>query len=165
MKGAKRVAICGMLVALAFIFSYIEMLIPISFGIPGIKLGLANLIILSSLYFLSPANVLIILVTRIFLSGFLFSNMAAIIYSLAGGLLSFLIMLIFKKLDKFSSIGVSILGGISHNIGQILVAVMVVDNLKIAFYLPILLISGAVTGTVIGVVSKRVMKIRLWKYI
>lgn len=155
---SKKVATCGMLVALAFIFSYVEMLIPFSFGIPGIKLGLANLVVLSCIYLIQPGEVLIILLSRIFLAGFLFGNMSTIIYSLAGGILSFIIMLTVKKIDKFSIIGVSILGGISHNIGQIIVAVIAVSNLKIAFILPVLLLSGSVTGALVGIISKSVIK-------
>lgn len=152
---AKRVAKCGVLVALAFIFSYVEILIPFSVGIPGVKLGLANLVVLSCLFFISPAEVFLILVTRIFLSGFLFGNMAAIFYSLAGGILSFLGMILLKKTNAFSMIGVSILGGVLHNLGQLIVACFIVENPNLFFYLPILLVAGSISGLVIGIIAKK----------
>ena len=152
---AKRVALGGMLVAVAFMFSYLELLIPISFGIPGIKLGLANLVILSCMYVMQPLEVFVILLARILLSGFLFGNMTMMIYSLAGGVLSFLIMLFVKKTQVFSMIGASMLGGVFHNIGQIITAMLVVSNVRIITYLPVLLLSGAITGLLIGLLSKK----------
>ena len=152
---AKRVALGGMLVAVAFMFSYLELLIPISFGIPGIKLGLANLVILSCMYVMQPLEVFVILIARILLSGFLFGNMTMMIYSLAGGILSFLIMLFVKKTQVFSMIGASMLGGVFHNIGQIITAMLVVSNVRIITYLPVLLLSGAITGLLIGLLSKK----------
>ena len=152
---AKRVALGGMLVAVAFMFSYLELLIPISFGIPGIKLGLANLVILSCMYVMQPLEVFVILIARILLSGFLFGNMTMMIYSLAGGILSFLIMLFVKKTQVFSMIGASMLGGVFHNIGQIITAMLVVSNVRIITYLPVLLLSGGITGLLIGMLSKK----------
>ena len=108
---AKRVAYCGMLVALAMIFSYVESLIPLNFGVPGIKLGLANLVVLSGLYRMKPGEVVVVSFARILLLGFLFGNGVSIIYSLAGGLLSFVIMLVLIKKGGFSEIGVSVAGG------------------------------------------------------
>lgn len=152
------VARCGILVALALIFSFVETLIPISFGVPGIKLGLANLVVLSSLYLLPKKQVFVILIARIVLSGFLFGNMAAILYSIAGGIMSFGAMCFMKKINRFSKIGVSIIGGVAHNLGQIIVAIVVVSNLHLAYYFPILMISGAVTGAVVGIISESVMR-------
>lgn len=153
---AKKVAMSGMLVALAMIFSYVEAIIPFSVGIPGIKLGLANLVILGCLYLMNPFHVLMILIVRIVLSGFLFGNLSVIIYSLAGGLLSFAVMFAFKRIKFFSILGVSIIGGVTHNVGQIVVAIIVVENLSILAYLPVLLISGSMAGAVIGLISKRI---------
>ena len=159
---AGKVAFCGMLVALAMIFSYVESLIPISFGVPGIKLGLANLVVLSGLYLLRPHEVLIVSIARILLAGFMFGNGMSILYSLAGGLLSFLVMLLLKNSRKgggYSKIGVSIAGGVSHNIGQILVAAAVLKSWKMAYYLPVLMLSGLVTGFLIGILTDRVLRI------
>lgn len=160
---AKRVARCGMLVALAFIFSYVEAILPISVGIPGVRLGLANLVVLSMLYLLTPMEVFAILLGRIVLAGLTFGTLFSMIYSLAGGVLSFLIMLFFCKRRVFSVVGVSILGGVTHNMGQLLVAMFVVENLKLAYYLPVLLISGATAGAVIGILGKRLQGIRYFQ--
>ena len=158
MWNTKRISYGAMLVALAMIFSYVESLIPISLGIPGVKLGIANLVTITGLYYLRTKEVFLIVIMRILLAGFMFGNGASILYSLAGGLLSFGVMAAMKRLKGFSIVGVSIAGGISHNVGQILVAALVVENLRIMYYLPVLLISGTVTGLVIGIVGGRVLK-------
>ena len=156
---AKKTAECGMLVALAMIFSYVEALIPINFGIPGIKLGLANLVVLYGLYMMKPCEVLVVSITRILLIGFLFGNGMSIIYSLAGGLLSFAVMLPLTRVKKLSPIGVSTVGAVSHNIGQILVAAAILKSAGLFYYLPALMISGVVTGSLMGVLIQRILKI------
>lgn len=152
----KRVAYCAMLTALAMIFGYVEALIPFGFGIPGIKLGIANIVIVLALYMLPAYQALLIQLARIVLVSFLFGNMAMMIYSLAGGILSFFAMLLLKKAKGFSITGVSISGGVSHNIGQLAVAVLTVQNVRIAFYAPVLLIAGLLTGCLIGMLAYRV---------
>ncbi len=154
---AKTIAMLAMMVALALVLSYVESLIPINFGIPGVKLGLANLVTVVTLYVMGPRQALVVSVIRIVLSGVLFGNMAAILYSLAGGLLSLAVMILIKKWGRVSAVTVSVIGGICHNVGQLVVAVLVVESLKIAFYLPVLLIAGFLTGLLIGVVSKIVI--------
>lgn len=154
---AKKVSTCAILVALALVFSYVEAMIPFNFGIPGIKLGIANLVIVIGLYLLKPHEVLIISVIRILLAGFMFGSGMSIVYSLAGGLLSFAVMLLLKRMKGFSVLGVSIAGGVCHNMGQLLMAVLIVQNIKIGYYAPVLLIAGAVTGTIIGIVSGRIL--------
>lgn len=154
---AKKVSFCAILVALALVFSYVEAMIPFNFGIPGIKLGIANLVIVIGLYLLKPHEVLIISVIRILLAGFMFGSGMSIVYSLAGGLLSFAVMLLLKRMKGFSVLGVSIAGGVCHNMGQLLMAVLIVQNIKIGYYAPVLLIAGAVTGTIIGIVSGRIL--------
>ncbi len=158
MKISRKVSYGAMLVALAMVFSYVESIIPINFGIPGIKPGIANLVTVTGLYFLTPCEVFIVLVMRIVLTGFMFGNGMSIIYSLAGGILSFIIMYILKKIKGFSIVGVSIAGGVSHNAGQIMVAALVVQNIKIVYYLPVLLIAGTITGLLIGIISMRITK-------
>ena len=159
MNKNRKLANMAMLVALAMIFSYVESLIPINFGIPGMKLGVANLVTVTGLYFLELPEVFLVVVMRILLPGFLFGNGMSIIYSLAGGILSFLVMALMKRLKGFSVAGVSIAGGVSHNIGQIIVASIVVENLKLVYYLPALLIAGTVTGFVMGMISKKLLPI------
>ena len=153
-----RVAYFGVFTALALIFSYVETLIPINFGIPGIKLGLANLIIIVALYKMSVKEAYMLSIVRVVLAGFMFGNLFSIIYSLAGGLLSLTIMALLKKTDKFSLFGISMAGGVFHNVGQLIVAILVMENLNIAYYMPVLLISGLITGLVIGVVAGEMLK-------
>ncbi|MCM1182769.1 MAG: Gx transporter family protein [Roseburia sp.] len=156
---AKRVAYSAMLTALAMIFSYIETLIPLSVGIPGIKLGLANLVVLLGFYFLKPMQVAEVSVLRIVLTAALFGNVASLAYSLAGGILSFLVMLLLcKRCRGFSPVGVSAAGGVSHNIGQLLAAVCIVGSASVLYYLPILMLAGLAAGVLIGVVGTYVRK-------
>lgn len=154
----KKISYIGLLVALAFVFSYIEFLIPISLGVPGAKLGLANLVIIVALYTLKERDAFLLSMIRIVLVGFTFGNMASMMYSLAGGLLSFAAMVIAKKTKLLSTTGVSVLGGVFHNIGQIIVAMLVLDTSSLIYYLPVLIIVGSVAGIVIGILGASVTK-------
>lgn len=153
-----RVAYFGVFTALALIFSYVETLIPINLGIPGVKLGLANLIIVIALYKLRMPEVYLLSVVRVLLSGFLFGNYFSIIYSLAGGLLSLTVMAMLKRRGSFSVMGISVAGGVCHNIGQMIVAMLVVETFSVSYYFPVLLIAGVVTGLLIGMISNEMLK-------
>lgn len=153
-----RVAYFGVFTALALMFSYIETMIPIQFGVPGIKLGFANIMIVIMLYKSSAKEALLLSIVRIMLSGFLFGNLSSIIYSIAGGVLSLGIMTLLKKQGGFSVIGVSVAGGVSHNVGQLIVAMLVVETYQVGYYFPVLLVAGVLTGLGIGVVSQEVLK-------
>lgn len=159
----KKVAFLGIFLALALIFSYVESMIPFFFGVPGMKLGLANIVIVILLYCIGPKEAYGVSVARVLLAGFLFGNLYSIIYSLAGAFLSLTVMFLLKKTDKFKIISVSAVGGISHNIGQLVVAMLAVENYRIAYYLPVLLIAGIVTGILIGIVAQEVV-IRIKQY-
>lgn len=148
----------GLFTALAMIFGYVEAILPISVGIPGVKLGLANIVVLFALYYLKPSEAFLINIVRIILVSFMFGNLSVMLYSLAGGVLSFGAMLLFKKSGKFSVYGVSVAGGVFHNVGQLLVAMLVLETMSLVYYGPVLLISGVVTGLVIGIVSSEVIK-------
>ena len=152
------VAYFGVFTALALILSYVETLIPFSFGIPGVKLGLANLVVVIALYRLRLSEVFLLSVVRILLSGFLFGNYFSIIYSLAGGLLSLAVMAMMKKREGYSVKGVSISGGVSHNVGQLLVAAFVVETFSITYYIPVLLLAGMLTGLLIGIVADEMLR-------
>ena len=156
---AKRIAKMSMLVALAIIFSYIEFLVPINLGVPGIKLGLANLVIVIALYTMKTVDVWLISILRILILGFMFGSGMSIIYSIAGAVLSLMVMCIIKRIKGFSIVGVSIAGGVCHNIGQVLVAMVVVETTGILYYMPALLVAGVITGAIIGIVSKRVIAV------
>lgn len=153
-----RAAYFGVFTALALILGYVESLIPIQFGVPGIKLGLANLIIVMVLYMRGWKEALLLSVVRIVLSGFIFGNLFSILYSLAGGMLSLLVMALMVKISRFSTVGISIAGGVCHNIGQLIVAMLAVETWQVGFYLPVLLISGVITGALIGITAGEVMK-------
>ena len=146
----------GVFTALALIFSYVETLIPFNFGIPGVKLGLANLIIVIALYKMSLREAYLLSVVRVLLAGFIFGNYFSIIYSLAGGILSLTIMAFMKKKGGFSIMGVSI--AVFHNIGQLAVAMLVVETFSVIYYVPVLLIAGMLTGLLIGIVSNEMLK-------
>ena len=153
-----RVAHFGVYTALALIFSYIETLIPINFGIPGVKLGLANLIIVVALYKMSIKEAYVLSIVRVVLAGFIFANLFSILYSLAGGLLSLTVMALLKKSNHFSTIGISMAGGGFHNVGQLIMAILVLESLNIAYYFPVLMVSGVATGILIGIVANEMLK-------
>lgn len=183
----RKIAQLGFFLALALILAYVESLIPFSFGIPGIKLGLPNLIVVlllcggitgqdsrerdialqddteqidrrkSGMYGNSAREAFIVNILRIILSGFLFSNLYTILYALAGALLSFIAMLIGRRMRCFSVIGISVLGGVFHNIGQIIVAMLVVETVYVGYYVPFLIAAGTVTGAVLGIAAMELM--------
>lgn len=152
----RQVGMLGLFLALALIFSYVESLIPFYFGVPGMKLGLTNVVVILLLYYYGPKEALLISVMRILLAGFLFGNAFSILYSLAGGLFSWLVMWLMKKTEKFHVISVSICGGICHNLGQILVAALIVKNYYIFGYFPFLYLGGALTGLLIGMIAREI---------
>ena len=140
-----KVAYLGVFLALALICSYVESLIPFYFGIPGVKLGLTNIVVVLMLYCVGTKEAFAISMLRIVLAGFLFGNLFSILYSLAGGMFSFLVMYLLKRTGKLGVLPVSVAGGMSHNIGQIAVAAFVVENINIFYYLPVLFVAGIVT--------------------
>ena len=150
----RKITISALMVALAMVLSWLEMLIPFNFGIPGIKLGLANLVVLMALYTLGARQALLISVVRIILVAVTFCSLSALLYSIAGALLSFLVMFLLSRVKGFSVIGVSAAGGVAHNMGQLIVASLVVENLNLLLYGPVLAIAGLVTGLLIGVADK-----------
>ena len=175
----KKTVQLGFFLSLALILAYIKSWIPIPFGIPGMKLGLPNLIVVLLLYQGEEGQIslrsrcisepeegglciakqsmtkeaFLVNALRIVLSGFLFSNLYAIMYALAGAVLSFAAMLSGKKMRCFSIVGVSILGGVAHNIGQIIVAMFVVKTFYVGYYIPFLIAAGTITGAALGIVA------------
>lgn len=157
MKKSQKIAYLGVFCALAFAFSYIEFLFPFQIpGIPGVKLGLANIVVMAALYLFSPADAAFVSAVRIVLAWLIFGNFAGFIYSLCGGALSLVLMTLVKKTDFFGEVGVSVVGGAAHNIGQICAAVFFVGGAALS-YLPILVISGVVTGAINGAVLKLIL--------
>ena len=141
------------LIALAFIFSYVEALIPLPVPVPGIKLGLANLVNVVGLYTVELPEPWWVGLLRIVMVGFTFSNPGSMLYALAGGILSLAVMALAKKMDWFEKTGVSILGGVFHNIGQLSMAAWITGTAGVFSYLPVLLVAGVITGGVIGLLG------------
>ena len=154
----RNVAFMGLFLALALVLSYVEAIIPINIGIPGVKLGLANIVIIIALYGLGTKEAYILSILRILLAGFLFGNLFAILYSLVGGMLSLTCMALLKKFTPLSMITVSIVGGVTHNLGQIMIASVIVENYHVMYYFAVLFVAGCVTGVVIGIVSALIYK-------
>ena len=150
---ASKMAQYALLIALALVLSYVEALVPFSFAVPGIKLGLPNLVVVFALYRLGVKEAAIISALRVALVSFMFSGMLSMAYSLCGAALSLALMALLKKTGKFSAVGVSVAGGVAHNVGQILCAMALLGTARIAYYLPVLLLSGVAAGVVIGIVS------------
>ena len=161
----KKIANLGLLLAVAMILSYVESLIPLSLGIPGMKAGLPNLIVVMILcgagsleaeqnFWERPAvTAMTVNLLRVLLSGFLFGNLFSILYSIAGSLCSFVVMLLGRNMKCFSVLGISVLGGAFHNVGQLLMAMVALQTGVVWYYLPVLLTMGTVTGAFLGMVA------------
>lgn len=154
----KNLVYCALLVAAGMMLSWVETLIPLDFGIAGVKLGLANMAVLIALYIFDVKHAFAVAVVRIILSSTLFTGVLPMFYSLAGGIFSLCGMFLLKKSCKFGIVAVSACGGVLHNFGQIIVAICFFGVKEIIFYMPLLAVSGVVTGVLVGVVSSIVIK-------
>ena len=152
---SKKVAYYGIFASLAILMGYIEGIFPMPFPIPGIKLGLSNVIVLMALYIMDEKTAFGVSIIRVFVSALLFRGFLGLWYSLAGAMLSFIVMVIAKRTNKLSTVGVSVLGGIFHNVGQIVIACIILGRTAVVYLLPILMVSGIITGFVIGVLVGR----------
>lgn len=152
-SSAKNVAVTGVFIALAMVFSYIETFIPINIGVPGVKLGLANIVTIVVLHKLGAGRAVLVSLIRIVLSAMLFGNMTVMLYSLAGAMVSLLIMAILCKLKFFSIAGISIAGGVAHNMGQLILAMFMLSDQHVLYYAPVLIISGTIAGIVTGILA------------
>jgi len=155
---AKKTAFYGLFLALALVAGYVERLLPINLGIPGVKLGLANAVTMVLLYTVGIRAAAGISVIRILLTGMLFGNGFAMVYSGAGAVCSLGIMLLLKRTNKFSCVGISVAGGVFHNLGQIIVAALVLETQALLYYLPVLILSGLAAGIIIGILSGIVIR-------
>ncbi len=153
-----RITYMGMFISLAIALSYIEYLIPFNYGLTGTKIGLANIAVILSMYVFKEYYGIIINLIRIFIIFLFMGNVYSFMFSLAGGIVSFLVMLIVKKTGKVDIMGVSITGGVFHNVAQLLVAVYVIKY-NILFYMPVMIITGIISGIIVGIISNTVLKI------
>ena len=154
----KRLALLGLFTGLAMILSYLEALMPIPLPVPGIKVGFPNIIILFILYRFGERSAIAVSVIRVLLVSLLFGSVLGLAYSLAGAFLSLLVMIILKKTDLFSTLGVSVVGGIFHNAGQIIVACLLMSTLEISYYMTVLILTGTVAGIIVGIASHLLIK-------
>lgn len=155
---SKKISTAAVLTSLALIFSYVEFLFPLSLGIPGIKPGLANIVIVVALYKLGARTALMVNLSRILLAAALFGSVFSGLYSLAGGLASFAAMTALRKTNLFSTAGVSMAGGVFHNLGQLAVAALIVESAQILYYFPLLLLSGMAAGLLNGALATWVLR-------
>ncbi len=156
----KRTAFVGLMASLALVLSYFEFLLPPLFSaFPGIKMGLPNIVIIFALYKFGTKEAALVSFIRLACSALLFGSVLTFAYSLSGALLSFTVMAILKKLGIFSTVGVSVVGAISHNIGQIIVAICLLGRIELGFYLLVLTISGTVAGILVGLAGVLLLKL------
>ncbi|MDF2677694.1 MAG: heptaprenyl diphosphate synthase component [Bacillota bacterium] len=154
----KSITRLSILLTVALILGYFENLIPLNASIPGVKLGLSNTVLMYAIYMINIKDAFILMILKVILSGILFAGVSGAIYSFAGGLLSLIMMIVIKKVPDVSIIGVSVVGAVFHNVGQIAMASLVVENKYIFFYLPVLLISAVTTGVLTGIIAKYTLK-------
>ena len=154
----KKLSYLGLFAAVAIIFGYVESLIPFFAGIPGMKLGLANLAVLFILEKYTWKEAVLVSVVRIIVIGFMFGNLFSILYSLAGAALSLAVMTFMKKRSGFSILGISVAGGVSHNIGQLVIAMLILHSSSVFLYAPALLVAGVSAGVVIGGLTSEILK-------
>lgn len=158
-QGARRIALSGLLTSLMLVFGLIERQFPLPIAVPGVKLGLANSVLLYSLYMLGIRQSVVLMLLKALLSWLIYMNLSAMLYSLAGGVLSLIAMILVMRIKGVSVIGVSALGAVFFNVGQILAAMLVLNTPQLLLtYLPVLMISGVVTGVLTGMVAQTVMK-------
>ena len=151
-------ALTGLLIALALVLSYLESLVPLSFAVPGIKLGLPNLVIVFALYRLRAPTAAAISLLRVLLVALLFGSALSLAYSAAGAVLSFCVMLLLKRSGRFGCTGVSVAGAVAHNLAQIAAAALLLETGSLAWYFPVLCLSGTLAGVCIGLLSALLVK-------
>ena len=148
----------GMFIAIAMVFSYIESLIPLKIAVPGVKLGLANLVTIVVMVKMDTRSAWMVSLVRVLLSALLFGNMSVMIYSLAGAVLSLIVMTVCMRFRIFGITGMSILGAVSHNAGQVIIAASLMKSGNILIYIPVLCISGTIAGVCIGLAGAVLVK-------
>lgn len=155
---SKRVALCGLLLALMLVLGYVESLLPAVSGVPGIKLGLSNGVLIFAVYMLNVPTAFVLMGLKVALSGMLFGGVSAMIYAAAGGVLSLTVMCLLSRVRGLHPVVVSMAGGVFHNVGQLGMAMLILQTPSLAYYLAVLMLSGLATGAVTGVAASSVMK-------
>ncbi len=153
----KKITVLALLTTTAMILSYLESLLP-SVAIPGVKMGLANIAVIFALYRLGSKEALAVSLIRVGMVSALFGSLSALLYSAAGAVMSLVVMSVLKKLDRFSEAGVSVAGGVGHNLGQILMAMWLLDTARLIWYLPVLIVTGVAGGILTGLTAAMLVK-------
>lgn len=159
-KQAQRIALCGMLLALMLVLGFVESQIPVAAGIPGVKLGLSNGVLIFAVYMLNIPTAFVLMGLKVLLSGFLFGSPSAMMYALAGGVLSLTVMCLLSRIKGLSPVVVSMMGGLSHNVGQVALAMIVLQTPKLLYYMAILMVVGLLTGLLTGLAAKPLLRRR-----
>lgn len=159
-KQAQRIALCGMLLALMLVLGFVESQIPVAVGIPGVKLGLSNGVLIFAVYMLNIPTAFVLMGLKVLLSGFLFGSPSAMMYALAGGVLSLTVMCLLSRIKGLSPVVVSMMGGLSHNVGQVALAMIVLQTPKLLYYMAILMAVGLLTGLLTGLAAKPLLRRR-----
>ena len=154
---SRKVALCGIYVALAFIFSYLENMLSFGISVPGVKIGLANIVVIVALYTSGKKDAVIVNLVRVVLAGFIFGSGMSLIYSLSGAIVSLVVMITLESTGLFSIKGVSVAGGVAHNIAQIVMAALVLETSGIFCYVPVLVIAGVISGIAIGLLGEQIL--------
>lgn len=149
----QRTALCGLLTAMMLVLGFIESLIPVAAGVPGIKLGLSNGVLIFALYMLDAPTAFVLMVVKVVLSGLMFGGVSAMMYAMAGGVLSMLTMMLLKKFN-FHMVIISMFGAVMHNVGQVVMAMLILQTPKLVYYMAILMLVGLATGAVTGIAAK-----------
>lgn len=157
-KQAGRVAMCGMLLALMLVLGFVESQLPVAAGIPGIKLGLSNGVLIFAVYMLNIPTAFLLMGLKVLLSGLLFGSPSAMLYALAGGLLSLTVMSLLSRMKGLSPVVVSMMGGLSHNVGQVAMAMVILQTPKLMYYMAILMAVGLATGLATGLAANGIIR-------
>ena len=154
---AERIAVCGMLLALMLVLGFVESRLPVATGVPGIKLGLSNGVLIFAVYMLNVPAAYLLMGLKVLLSGMLFGSPSAMMYAFAGGLLSLTVMVLLSRMKGLSPVVVSMVGGLAHNVGQVLLAMFILNTPKLIYYMAILMVVGLVTGLATGLAANGII--------
>ena len=153
----RNIALCGLLTAMMLVLGFIESLLPVATAVPGVKLGLSNGVLMFAMYMLDAPTAFLLMLLKVVLSGLLFGGVSAMMYAMAGGVASMLVMILFKRFN-FSMLFVSMLGAVAHNAAQVLLAMIVLHTRQLLYYLAVLTLIALVTGAVTGVAAQATVK-------
>ncbi len=157
-QSTQWLALCGLLLALTLVLGYVESLLPVAPGVPGIKLGLSNGVLIFAVYMLNIPTAFVLMILKVLLSGLLFSGVSSMIYGFAGGVLSMTCMALLSRVKGIHPVTVSMAGGVAHNVGQVAMAMLVLGTPSLVYYMAVLMVVGLATGALTGIAANLVMK-------